>query len=114
MYGVFWTTPPQSPARTVAPASTRSISRARYSSPAAAALSVLSIPPMIVTSANGSAIERYGRVAGRASAQASVGHGIASASVGVASVGHGPAQYAARDQKIAAPASTAANAPGSP
>src|SRR5436853_412379 len=50
---------PEEPrARTVVAASVTKMSRARYSSTAAAALSVLSIPPMIVTSANGSAIER--------------------------------------------------------
>jgi hypothetical protein len=55
---VFWTTPPQLPANAVATASMSKMSRVRYSSPAAAALSVLSMPPMIVTSANGSAIDR--------------------------------------------------------
>src|SRR5213593_3682206 len=70
-------TPPQHPASTVAAASVRRMSRARYSSPAAAALSVLSIPPMIVTSANGSAIDRYGSVSGSASSQPSVGQGSA-------------------------------------
>src|SRR3990170_117820 len=114
MYGVFWTTPPQSPASTVAPASTISMSRARYSSPAAAALSVLSMPPMIVTSANGSAIDRYGSVAGSASTQTSVGHGSASPSAAGATTAPGPAPAAARSQKMAAPASTAANAPGRP
>ena len=58
MYGVFWITPPQSPVSTVATASTSRMSRVRYSSPAAIALSVLSMPPTIVSSANGSAMER--------------------------------------------------------
>src|SRR5881275_682171 len=59
-------TPPQSPVRIVAAASVKRMSRARYSSPAAAALSVLSIPPMIVTSANGSATARQGSARHRA------------------------------------------------
>src|SRR3989442_7498411 len=74
MWGVFGTTPPHSPATSVATASVKRMSRARYSSPAAAADSVLSMPPMIVTSANGSATERYGSAASSASSQASVGH----------------------------------------
>src|SRR3989442_14904480 len=77
MWGVFGTTPPHSPATSVATASVKRMSRARYSSPAAAADSVLSMPPMIVTSANGSATERYGGPAASASSQASVGHGSA-------------------------------------
>ena len=91
MYGVFWITPPQSPASTVASASVSSTSRVRYSSPAASALSVLSIPPMIVTSANGSAIDRYGSVSRSASSHASVGHGIASPTSPTAIAGGGPA-----------------------
>src|SRR5436190_11714281 len=115
MYGVFWTTPPQSAASTVAPASVRRISRVRYSSPAAAALSVLSIPPMIVTSAKGSASERYGSVASSASSHASVGQGIASASVTATGGPASPPRPShARSQKRAVPARTAANAPGTP
>ena len=52
MYGVDSTTPPQSPAATVQRPSVARIARVSYSSPAAAALSVLSIPPTIVESAN--------------------------------------------------------------
>src|SRR5438094_548895 len=115
MYGGFWTTPPQSAASTVAPASVRRISRVRYSSPAAAALSVLSIPPMIVTSAKGSASERYGSVASSASSHASVGQGIASASVTATGGPASPPRPShARSQKRAVPARTAANAPGTP
>ena len=73
----------------------------RYSSPAASALSVLSMPPMIVTSANGSAIDRYGSVSRSASSHASVGHGIARPS-GASVVAPDPQPSAARAQKIAA------------
>ena len=58
MYGVFCTTPPQKPAAMVARASVRRMSRARYSSPAAAADSVLSMPPITVASAKGMARAR--------------------------------------------------------
>ncbi len=115
MYGVFWMTPPHSPVSTVASASVRSTSRVRYSSPAAIALSVLSMPPMIVTSANGTAIDRYGSASCTPSSHASVGHGMArrqSARRWLAA--RGPPPSAARAQKIAAPTSTAANAPGTP
>src|SRR5207245_1802059 len=74
MYGVFCTTPPHTPAMTVARASVMRMSRARYSSPAAAALSVLSMPPMMVTRANGSATERYGAASGQASRPPEGGH----------------------------------------
>src|SRR5438552_632022 len=91
------------------------MSRVRYSSPAAAALSVLSIPPMIVTSAKGSASERYGSVASSASSHASVGQGIASASVTATGGPASPPRPShARSQKRAVPARTAANAPGTP
>src|SRR5512146_2197507 len=108
-------TPPHAPATTVAIASVRSTSRARYSSPAAAALSVLSMPPMIVTSANGSATDRYGSASSRASSQTSVGHGTASPSAaGATAAARAPPPSQARSQKMADPASTAANAPGRP
>ena len=55
MYGVFWITPPQQPAAMVATASVSKMSRARYSSPATMADSVLSMPPTTVASANGTA-----------------------------------------------------------
>ena len=58
MYGVLSTTPPQSPAASVHRPSVARIARVSYSSPAAAALSVLSMPPTIVESAKGSAIGR--------------------------------------------------------
>src|SRR5262245_41873237 len=90
------------------------MSRVRYSSPAAAALSVLSIPPMIVTSANGSAIERYGNVAETASIQPSVGHGSAARRGPAAIAAPGPRSSQARPQKISVPTSAEASAPGSP
>ena len=77
MYGVFWITPPDTPARIVARASVSRMSRVRYSSPAAMALSVLSMPPMTVASAKGSATESAPQVSPGASSQASVGQGIA-------------------------------------
>jgi len=114
MYGVFCTTPPQRPATIVARASVISTSRARYSSPAAAADSVLSIPPMIVTSANGSATERYGSATSSASIQTSVGHGSAMPGVPTAmACGRRPASQTP-SQCTTVPASTAAKAPGSP
>src|SRR2546427_182572 len=115
MYGVFWTTPPQSAASTVAPASVRRMSRARYSSPAAAALSVLSIPPMIVTSAKGNATERYGSVVSSASSQARGGHGtVTPSATRTGRPSSWPPPSHARSQKRAVPARTAANAPGRP
>ena len=56
MYGVFWMTPPHSPAATEASPSVSRTARVSYSSPAAAALSVQSMPPTMVASANGRAI----------------------------------------------------------
>ena len=53
MYGVVWITPPKRPASTEASPSVQRILRVSYSSPAAAALSVQSIPPTIVARANG-------------------------------------------------------------
>ena len=53
MYGVVWITPPNSPASTEASPSVQRMLRVSYSSPAAAALSVQSIPPTIVARANG-------------------------------------------------------------
>src|SRR6185503_10642661 len=106
-------TPPHRPVSTVASASTSKMSRVRYSSPAASALSVLSIPPTIVTSANGKAIDKYGSASSSAGTQASVGHGMASANPSPAAGGGWPTPpRPARIQKISAPASTAANAPG--
>src|SRR5712692_10135590 len=115
MYGVVGNTPPKSPATTVAMASVSKMSRVRYSSPAAAADSVLSMPPIVVSSANGSAIERYGSVAGSAASQSSVGHGTASRSDASARwLAPAPYPVHARPQKTAAPASTAVNAAGIP
>src|SRR5882672_12118446 len=114
MYGVFWMTPPQSPAAMVATASVSKISRARYSSPTAMADSVLSMPPITVAKANGTARDRYGKAAPMVSAQARVGQGTARARCSGSIVGAGPQPPAARSQKTAAPASTATNAPGMP
>src|SRR5437667_308460 len=70
---------------------------------------------MIVTSAKGSASERYGSVASSASSHASVGQGIASASVTATGGPASPPRPShARSQKRAVPARTAANAPGTP
>src|SRR5436309_15359338 len=53
MYGVVWITPPRHAASTDATPSVRRMDRVSYSSPAAAALSVQSMPPTIVARANG-------------------------------------------------------------
>src|SRR5688572_15554445 len=79
MYGVDSTTPPQSPATTVQNPSVARIARVSYSSPAAAALSVLSIPPMIVITPKGSAIGRYPHASVSPPRNARLGQGIASA-----------------------------------
>ena len=55
MYGVVWMTPPSRPATSDATPSVSRIVRVSYSSPAAAALSVQSMPPTMVARANGSA-----------------------------------------------------------
>ncbi len=55
MYGVVWITPPKVPATRLASASVQSTWLVSYSSPAAAADSVQSIPPTTVARANGSA-----------------------------------------------------------
>src|SRR5437868_4147231 len=55
MYGVVWITPPNSPANTDDTPSVSRTVRVSYSSPAAAALSVQSMPPTMVARANGSA-----------------------------------------------------------
>src|SRR5215470_12574066 len=115
MYGVFWMTLPHTPAAMVASASVSRMSRARYSSPAAMADSVLSMPPITVASAKGTASDRYGSASPITGTQLSVGHGMASASAPAdAATGASPPPAAARIQKIAVPASTAANAPGMP
>jgi len=53
-----------------------------YSSPAAAALSVLSIPPMIVMTANGSASGRYFHASDRPPTNSALGQGTARWSAG--------------------------------
>src|SRR5215472_914427 len=75
MYGVLSTTPPQSPAASVARPSVARIARVSYSSPAAAALSVLSIPPTMVEKANGIAIGRYPQARDRPPQKAKLGNG---------------------------------------
>src|SRR5215475_5995283 len=113
MYGVFWMTPPHTPAAMVATASVSRMSRARSSSPAAMADSVLSMPPMTVARAKGSASDRYGSASPITGTQPSVGHGMASASAPVGAARRAePSSEAARIQKIALPARTAAKAPG--
>src|SRR5215467_10601947 len=115
MYCVFWMTPPHIPAAMVATASVSRMSRARYSSPAAMADSVLSMPPMTVAMAKGAANDRYGSAASIAGTHASVGHGMARTSAaGGAASDAGPAPSAALSQKMPAPTATAANAPGRP
>src|SRR5262249_46179715 len=79
MYGVFWMTPPHTPAAMVATASVSRMSRARYSSPAAMADSVLSMPPMTVARAKGTASDRYGSASPHTGTEPSGGHGLASA-----------------------------------
>src|SRR6202035_4887662 len=98
IYGVFWMTPPQSPAAMVATASVSKISRARYSSPAATADSVLSMPPITVATANGMARDRYGKEAPKVSTHARVGQGTARARWGGSIVDAGPQPPAARNQ----------------
>ena len=58
MYGVVWITPPHRAASSVATPSTPMTHRVSYSSPAAAALSVQSIPPTTVAKAKGMTIGR--------------------------------------------------------
>jgi hypothetical protein len=116
MYGVFCTTPPHRPAATVASASVSRMSRARNWSPAAAADSVLSMPPMTVARAKGTARARYGAIRSSVSTHASVGQGGAIRKPVMASamsVGAAPPRRA-RPQYTRAPASTAAKAPGRP
>src|SRR5512132_4581749 len=75
MYGVLSTTPPQSPAASVHRPSVARIARVSYSSPAAAALSVLSIPPTIVATAKGNAIGRYPQASERPARKVRLGQG---------------------------------------
>src|SRR5262247_1760162 len=104
MYGVFWMTPPHMPAAMVATASVSRMSRARYSSPAAMADSVLSMPPITVARAKGTASDRYGSASLITGTQLSVGHGTASASAGAGAASDAePAPAAARIQKIKLP-----------
>ena len=79
------------------------------------ALSVLSIPPMIVTSANGSAIDRYGSVVAQRvqPRQRRPRDREPTSADGHRRRWRRPPS-AARPQKIAVPASTAAKAPGTP
>ena len=66
MYGVDWMTPPHIPATRVASPSIAITPRVSYSSPAAAALSVQSMPPITVPRANGMTIGKYLKVNGHA------------------------------------------------
>src|SRR5262245_33210520 len=114
MYGVFWITPPHVPATIVATASVRRTSRARYSSPATRADSVLSIPPTTVASAKGSASGRYASTSSMADTHPSVGHGGASANATSGAGCAPPPPPSHRAQNTAVPASTATSAPGTP
>jgi hypothetical protein len=118
MYGVVWMTPPQAPARMVASASTPITRPVSYSSPAAAALSVQSMPPTTVPSAKGITIGRYFTVCGQASSHSqrnaashSVGHSAAAGSIAMcATSGIHPAR---RPRNwISPPITRAASAPG--
>src|SRR5262245_15444553 len=116
MYGVFWITPPHDPAMMVAAASVSRMSRVRYSSPAALADSVVSMPPTTVARANGRASGRYAIASGSAGTHARVGQGRARATddTGSGAAPAPPPAISHRPQKTAVPARTAANAPGSP
>src|SRR5436190_1747961 len=63
MYGVVCSTPPRRAAATDATPSVNRIVRVSNSSPAAAALSVQSMPPTIVANANGTAMGSFSRAA---------------------------------------------------
>ena len=112
-------TPPQAPASTVAKASTPITLPVSYSSPAAAALSVQSIPPTTVPSANGITIGRYLIVSGNASNHSnrraeshSVGHSAAAASTVAWSAAAGIQPAAVPARWTPKPTSSAASAPG--
>jgi hypothetical protein len=92
MYGVLSTTPPQRPATSVQNPSVMRIPRVSYSSPAAAALSVLSMPPMIVMTPNGRAIGRYAHASDSPPRNSRLGQGSArrSATGDDAAAGAGP------------------------
>src|SRR5437899_7874340 len=103
----------------VATASVSRMSLVRYSSPAAPADSVLSMPPMTVASAKGTASGRYGSVASTASIHARVGHGSASPGTATRMAGgDAPAPHTVaisqRPQKMALPSSTEERTTGTP
>ena len=114
-------TPPQAPATIVATASTAMMRPVSYSSPAAAALSVQSIPPTTVPSANGITIGRYFNESGQASSHSNrsdASHSTGqSAARGSTTACPSPAGIHPDDvpsRWIRPPTSSAASAPGIP